>query len=58
MMFYRDENCAIVDDDLWEDMRDCPGVVKISDVVNLARMRPEFAHNPTKALDPFLHFQI
>ena len=58
MIFYRDENCVIVDDDLWEDMRDCAGVAKISDVVNLARMRPEFAHNPTKALDPFLHFQI
>jgi hypothetical protein len=57
-VYYRHENCLLVHDDLWKDIAGEQGVVRISDVLNLARARPEFAHNPTMAPDPFLHIQI
>ena len=60
-MFYRDENCIAIDDGLGEDMRDCAEaaqLVKMSDVMNLARRQPQVTHNPTMAPDPFLNIQI
>jgi hypothetical protein len=55
---YRDEDCVPMLDTEIGDLQGVEGVFAASDVIKLAKTNPEFAHNPTKKKDPFLHLQI
>ncbi len=56
--YYRDENFAPICDNEIEGLRSIPGVYAASDIIELARQQPDFAHNPTQSPDPFLNLQI
>lgn len=55
---YRDENIAPMMDDQIGDLRGVPGVYAASDIVEIAKTDPDFAHNPSHAPDPFLGLKI
>jgi len=55
---YRDDSYISVMDQHRNDYKENPDIFFASDLINLAKTEPQFAHNPKRLLDPFINLQI